>query len=163
MCIYELNSLLKCSFKSILEKKHQNISPWSPSFVCRTWNVYLTVYSEKPPLPQNVPGCTSVGHTLFEDLYKHQDVLVSETAWKYPLNLDVLMNYIITKKRVRWINNYALPQKCYLLLLTFFIIYALHFVQLSEDDEWLKAVWHFFHIFRLEGFELYVSGNSNLS
>ena len=40
MCIYGLNSHLKCNFKSALEKKHQNFSLRDPSFVCRTWNVY---------------------------------------------------------------------------------------------------------------------------
>ena len=40
MCIYGLDSHLKCSFKSILEKKHENFFLWSLSFVCRTWSFY---------------------------------------------------------------------------------------------------------------------------
>ena len=36
VCIYALNSQMKCSFKSIMEKKHENFSLRSPSFVCRT-------------------------------------------------------------------------------------------------------------------------------
>ena len=40
----------KCNFKSIFEKKHQNFSLWSFSFVCRTWNVYWSA-----PTPRNLP------------------------------------------------------------------------------------------------------------
>ena len=36
VCIYGLNSHLKCSFKSILERKHQNYSLRRPSFKCHT-------------------------------------------------------------------------------------------------------------------------------
>ena len=36
VCIYGLNSHLKYSFKSIFEKKHQKVSMWGLSFVCRT-------------------------------------------------------------------------------------------------------------------------------
>ena len=40
VCIYGLNSYLKCNFKIIFEKKHQNICPRGLSFVSCAWNVY---------------------------------------------------------------------------------------------------------------------------
>ena len=52
--IYGLNCHLKCSFKSILEKKHQHFYLQRPLFVWPTWNIYRSVtipwnihYSEK--------------------------------------------------------------------------------------------------------------------
>ena len=48
--LYGLNYHSKCSFKSILEKWHQNLHLWGLSFVCRTWNVYQGV-----PIPRNLP------------------------------------------------------------------------------------------------------------
>ena len=40
LCIYGLNSNLKCSFKDIFQKKHKFFFLWRPSFVFRTWSVY---------------------------------------------------------------------------------------------------------------------------
>ena len=48
--IYGFNTHLKCSFKSISEKKHQNFSLWGLSFVCHTPNIY-----ESGPIPRNLP------------------------------------------------------------------------------------------------------------
>ena len=36
LCIYGLNSHLKCSFNGIFQKKHLNFSLQSLSFICRT-------------------------------------------------------------------------------------------------------------------------------
>ena len=49
VCIYGLNSHLKCSFKKILEKKHENLSLRSPSFVCCAWSVYRSAF-----IPRNL-------------------------------------------------------------------------------------------------------------
>ena len=52
-CIYGLNSHLKCSFKGILEKKHQNVSLWGPSFLFAHGMFILhgiCPYSKKPSL-----------------------------------------------------------------------------------------------------------------
>ena len=46
--VYGLNPHLKCNFKSISEKKHQNFSLWG-TFVCCTWNVY-----QSAPIPRNL-------------------------------------------------------------------------------------------------------------
>ena len=54
VCIYGLNSHLKCCFKSILEKKHQKFSLRDLSFVCRIWNVYRSV-----PIPIILP-CSQI-------------------------------------------------------------------------------------------------------
>ena len=40
ICMYRLNSHLKCIFKSILEKKNENFSLRSSSFAYHTWNVF---------------------------------------------------------------------------------------------------------------------------
>ena len=40
VCIDGSNSHLKCSFKSILEKKHQMLSLQGSLFVCHTWKLY---------------------------------------------------------------------------------------------------------------------------
>ena len=47
------NSHLKCNFKSILEKKDQNLSMRCLSFVCQTWNIYLSdPFQETSPAPK---------------------------------------------------------------------------------------------------------------
>ena len=52
---------LKCSFKSIFEKKHKIFPLQSPFLVCRTWCVYWsTPYSKKPILSQKIPACEPV-------------------------------------------------------------------------------------------------------
>ena len=50
VCIYDINSNLKCSFKSILEKTHQDLSLRDHCFVCRTWKVYWSA-----PFPKHLP------------------------------------------------------------------------------------------------------------
>lgn len=50
MCICGLYFHLNCSLKSIPEKKHKNVSLWSLSFVCRTWNI-----CQSAPIPRNFP------------------------------------------------------------------------------------------------------------
>ena len=51
MCVYGLNSHLKCSFKSILEKKHQYFFLRSPFwYVCHTLKIYRSA-----PIPKNLP------------------------------------------------------------------------------------------------------------
>ena len=47
VCICELNFHLKCSSKSILDKRVS----WGLFIVCHTWNVYRTV-----PIPRNCPA-----------------------------------------------------------------------------------------------------------
>ena len=49
VCIYGLSFHLKCSFKSILEKKSRKFFLRDPSFVYRTWNVYRSV-----PIPRSL-------------------------------------------------------------------------------------------------------------
>ena len=62
-CIYSLNSLLKCSFKSTLEKNHKSFSLRSPSFVSRIWIIYRSA-----PFPKNThcPEKLLVGYLLFK-------------------------------------------------------------------------------------------------
>ena len=50
VCIYGLNSHLKCSFKNILKKKQEKFSLRSPAFVCRAWSVY-----QSASVPRNLP------------------------------------------------------------------------------------------------------------
>ena len=50
VCIYGSNSHLKCSFKIIFEKKHQNISLLGLSFVGRPLNIYRSA-----PISRNLP------------------------------------------------------------------------------------------------------------
>ena len=55
-CIYGLIYYSKCTFKSIFDKKHQNFSLWTPSFVCRTWNIYqISPISRILRCPQKIP------------------------------------------------------------------------------------------------------------
>ena len=55
VCTYGLTAHLKCSFKNILEKQHQNF----PCFLCVSYMKRLSKhpYSEKQPLPRKIPGC----------------------------------------------------------------------------------------------------------
>ena len=59
LSIYWLNCRVKCSFKSILEKEHQNFFLRGLPFVYGTWNFYRTKcpYSKKPPLPRRIASC----------------------------------------------------------------------------------------------------------
>ena len=60
VCIYGLNSPSKCTFKNILEKKAPKFFNAVP-FFCISYRKRLSKcpYSRKPPLPQQIPGCTS--------------------------------------------------------------------------------------------------------
>ena len=54
---FGLNSNLKCTYKSILEKKDQTFSLRGPPFVCLTRNVYQSPsISRKLPCPKKIPG-----------------------------------------------------------------------------------------------------------
>ena len=57
VCIYGLNSHLKCSFKNILEKFFP-----AKTFFCMSYMKCLSkcFYSKKPVLPQKIPGCAPV-------------------------------------------------------------------------------------------------------
>ena len=52
VCIYELNSDLKCSFKSILEKKTPTSSPTGPCF-CMLYTQCLLEVGPKPSETRN--------------------------------------------------------------------------------------------------------------
>ena len=56
VCICVLNYYLKCSFKSISEKKDQNFPLTRPSFLY-TKRLSKCPYPKKPPLPWIIPGC----------------------------------------------------------------------------------------------------------
>ena len=58
MCTCGLNCHLKCSFKSILEKKPENFSLWNPFFKMSYMKCLLKCpYSKKRVLPRKIPGC----------------------------------------------------------------------------------------------------------
>ena len=61
VCIYGLNSHLKCCFKSILEKRHQFFFPAGPSF-CVSYMKRLSKcpYYKEPPLSRKIPGYAPV-------------------------------------------------------------------------------------------------------
>ena len=65
MCIYGLNSHLKCSFKNILEKKTRILFPEEP-FFCMPYMKCLSKwpYSKKTFLPWKILGCASVTFIL---------------------------------------------------------------------------------------------------
>ena len=77
MCIYGLNSHFKCSFKNFLEKKNENFSLRSPSFVCRAWSVY-----QSAPIPWNLfcprkfPSCAPVTFNLTFHPTFHPNILL---------------------------------------------------------------------------------------
>ena len=50
VCVYVWVEILKCNFKSILEKRDQNFSMRGLSSVCHTWNIYRSA-----PIPRNLP------------------------------------------------------------------------------------------------------------
>ena len=56
VCIYRLNSHLKCSIESILDKKHLFFLPAGP-FYCIPYIKHSSncPYSKKPPLPRKIP------------------------------------------------------------------------------------------------------------
>ena len=65
VCIYGLNSHLKSSLKSILEKKYEHFSLWSPLCVCRRSNCLSKclsncLYSKKPVLLRKFRSCAPV-------------------------------------------------------------------------------------------------------
>ena len=54
MSIHALNSHLKCSFESILEKNQQNFSLQGPSFVCHTKTfIEAPLFQETSPAQKN--------------------------------------------------------------------------------------------------------------
>ena len=60
MCIYGLNSPLKCSFKNILKKKQENVS-LEPFFCLSCMNcLSKCFYSKKPVLSRKISGCAPV-------------------------------------------------------------------------------------------------------
>ena len=53
VCIYGLNSHLKFSFRSTLEKKHQNLPLQNPTFVCSTRTFYRSaIFQTTSPTPK---------------------------------------------------------------------------------------------------------------
>ena len=58
-CVYNLKSHLKCSFKSILEKKHQNFFR-VVFFMSYMKRLLKCPFSKKPPMPRKNPGCAPV-------------------------------------------------------------------------------------------------------
>ena len=58
VCICGLNFHLKCTFKSILEKKHQFFALRGLSIVCHTWNVYrIALIPRNLPCHKKIPDC----------------------------------------------------------------------------------------------------------
>ena len=115
--IYELSSHLKSSFKSMLEKKHQNVSLQTLSIVSLTWNVYRSV-----PIPRNLPAprniCLRTCNTLVKIVLYSTDMLllcadrftaiglwykyrIDETLMVLCANL-VAWNYTLGTQDVNW-------------------------------------------------------------
>ena len=65
VCIYGLNSHLKCSFKSILDKKHQFFFRVG-LFYCMSSMKHFSncPYSKKLPLPRKIPDCSPGLYTI---------------------------------------------------------------------------------------------------
>ena len=57
VCIYELNSHLKCSFKSILKKRHQKFPGGALFCISHMKRLSKCPYSKEPSLPRKIPGC----------------------------------------------------------------------------------------------------------
>ena len=95
VCIFGLNCHLKCSFKSILEKK-QNFSLQGP-FVCRTWNVSISKcpYSKKSTLSQKFPDIFLKGKSPPWDSKienpRHQDSMIKKSRHRVSVDIPLKM------------------------------------------------------------------------
>ena len=84
---YGLNFSLKCSFKSILAKKHQKFS------LCMPYKKHLSKYpySEKPSLPWRLSGCTpeeepKIKLRILYDMFRTENCNQSFPSWKISLD-----------------------------------------------------------------------------
>ena len=71
--IHGLNSHLKFSFRSTLEKKHQNLPLQDPTFVCSTRNVYRSAIFQKTSPPPKILAVL-LNIRTFSMKYKRPDV-----------------------------------------------------------------------------------------
>ena len=137
VCIYELSSHLKSSFKSMLEKKHQIFSLRTLSIVSLTWNVYRSV-----PIPRNLPAPKNIWlrtcNTLVKIVFYSTDMLLfcvdrfTAIGLWYKYRIDETLNGF--KRRFTSLKLYPLDTGRKL---------NVHKTFRRRPGRLLKHVWHF--------------------
>ena len=122
---YGLNYHLKCSFKSILDKKHQKFFLRDRSFVCPTRNVYRSTHIPRNlPCPEDflvAPLNRNPKIRIFYGMFRTENCNQSFPSWtnsvdRMGLSLNLLLVYLAFRPKsggvpldenLRYLQNYS--------------------------------------------------------